>query len=105
MVREDFNGSGTLNISSPQEEFLTGRKYTYAQLKEAVVRAASALYRKGYRKGDILLAFAPNTVDFVVLIVACSAAGIWFSSANPSFTAGEAAMPLACFNDYISEYK
>ena len=84
------SGGVCLSLYFPQEEYLTGRKYTYAQLKEAVVRVASALYRRGYRKGDVLLVFAVNNVDFTVLTVACAAAGVWFCPANPSYTAGTA---------------
>ncbi|GFO49199.1 4-coumarate--coa ligase 1-like [Plakobranchus ocellatus] len=76
------------------EEFLTGRKYTYTQLKDASFRVASALYRKGYRKGDVLLAFAVNNVDYTVLMVACAAIGVWFSAANPGFTSDELARQL-----------
>ncbi|GFS22267.1 4-coumarate--CoA ligase [Elysia marginata] len=76
------------------EDYLNGRHYTYSQLKEAIARVASALYRKGYRKGDVLCAFAVNNVDYTVLSVACAAAGVWFSAANPGFTAEEFARQL-----------
>ncbi|GFO49197.1 4-coumarate--coa ligase 1-like [Plakobranchus ocellatus] len=76
------------------EEFLTGRKYTYTQLKDASFRVASALCRKGYRKGDVILAFAVNNVDYSVLMVACAANGVWFSAANPNFTPAELARQL-----------
>ncbi|CAG5134861.1 unnamed protein product, partial [Candidula unifasciata] len=76
------------------EDFLTGKQYTYAQLKEKSIRVASGLHRLGYGKGDILLSISPNTVDVTVLMLACAANGMWYSSANPTFTAGELAMQL-----------
>ncbi|RUS82285.1 hypothetical protein EGW08_009963 [Elysia chlorotica] len=76
------------------EDYLTGRSYTYSQLKEAIVRVGSALARRGYRKGDVLLAFAVNNVDFTVLTVACAATGVWFCPASPSFTPAELARQL-----------
>ncbi|GFO21989.1 4-coumarate--coa ligase [Plakobranchus ocellatus] len=76
------------------EKFLTGRKYTYTQLKDASARVASALYRKDYRKGDVLLVFAANCMYYVVLMVACAATGVWFCTANPTFTVSELAFQL-----------
>ena len=87
--KEEKRTRHRLRSSSSQEEFLTGRKYAYGQLKEAAARVASALYRKGYRKGDVLLVFSTNNVDYIVLMVACAAAGVWFSTASPAFIAGE----------------
>ncbi|XP_059160340.1 uncharacterized protein LOC131943956 isoform X2 [Physella acuta] len=76
------------------EDFLTGRKYTFLDLKEKSIKVASALTRKGYRKGDVVLAFTPNTIDFTVLMLACAATGLWFSAANPAFTAEELSRQL-----------
>ncbi|KAH9519673.1 4-coumarate--CoA ligase 1 [Bulinus truncatus] len=71
------------------EEFLTGKKYTYQQLKEKSVKVARGLYNMGYRKGDIVLAFSPNQIDYTVLMLACATIGVWFCAANPAFTADE----------------
>ncbi|RUS72972.1 hypothetical protein EGW08_019275, partial [Elysia chlorotica] len=76
------------------EEHLTGRSYTFSQLKEAIVRVASALSSRGYRKGDVLLVFAINNVDYNVLSIACAAAGVWITPANPAFTAEELSRQL-----------
>uniref|UniRef100_A0A2C9JEU9 Luciferin 4-monooxygenase n=1 Tax=Biomphalaria glabrata TaxID=6526 RepID=A0A2C9JEU9_BIOGL len=71
------------------DEFLTGRKYTYQQLKEKSIKVARGLYNMGYRKGDVVLAFSPNHIDYTVLMLACSTIGVWFSAANPAYTAEE----------------
>uniref|UniRef100_A0A0B6ZD64 Luciferin 4-monooxygenase n=1 Tax=Arion vulgaris TaxID=1028688 RepID=A0A0B6ZD64_9EUPU len=75
-------------------EFLTGRTYTYSQLKENSIRVASALHRLGYRKGDVLLSFSTNHMDISVLMLACASLGIVYSAANPTFTADELSRQL-----------
>ncbi|BFZ12021.1 hypothetical protein BsWGS_15060 [Bradybaena similaris] len=76
------------------EDFLTGKQYTYAQLKEKSIKVASGLHKLGYGKGDVLLLSSPNNVDVTVLMLACAANGMWFSSANPNFIARELAIQL-----------
>ncbi|KAH9519671.1 4-coumarate--CoA ligase 1 [Bulinus truncatus] len=74
---------------APQEDFLTGQKYTYSQLKEKAIKIASGLHRLGYRKGDVICVYSANHINFSVLMLACAATGVWFSAVNPAFTADE----------------
>ncbi|KAH9519668.1 4-coumarate--CoA ligase 3 [Bulinus truncatus] len=71
------------------EDFLTGQKYTYSQMKEKAIKIASGLHRLGYRKGDVICVYSANHINFSVLMLACAATGVWFSAVNPAFTADE----------------
>jgi len=71
------------------EEYLTGKSCTYKELKEMSINVASNLHQMGFRKGDIVLVFSTNCIDFTILFLACSMLGVWFSPANPTFTTGE----------------
>ncbi|XP_005111972.1 4-coumarate--CoA ligase [Aplysia californica] len=64
----------------------TGKTYTYTQLKENIIKVASGLHRAGFRKGDVILVFSTNQIDFTVLQLASSCLGLWFSPANPQYT-------------------
>jgi 4-coumarate--CoA ligase len=75
-------------------EFLTGRSYTYSQLKENSVRVASALHRLGFRKGDVVTSFSSNNIDISVLMLACASLGLVYSAANPTFTADDLSRQL-----------
>lgn len=70
-----------------QEDFPTGRKYTFKQLKDFSIKVASALHKKGYKKGDILATFTINLPEFTILVMAASAIGVIISPANPAYTA------------------
>ncbi|CAL1545805.1 unnamed protein product [Lymnaea stagnalis] len=76
------------------DDFLTGRMYTYGQLKTNAIKVASALHRLGYRKGDTVMVFSSNHIDYTVLMIACAANGIWFCAANPTFTPEELSRQL-----------
>ena len=71
------------------EEFITGATCTYGQLKASTLRVASGLHRQGLKKGDKVLVFSINCIDFTILMLACSKLGLWFSPANPTFTPDE----------------
>lgn len=77
-----------------QTEFLNGRTYTYSQVKQSAISVASALHRLGYKKGDVVLSFSTNNIDVCILMLACASLGLWYSAANPTFTAGTVAFLL-----------
>ncbi|KAL8589754.1 hypothetical protein ACOMHN_027262 [Nucella lapillus] len=70
-------------------DYLTGRKYTYAQLKDYAIRVASALHRRGYKKGDVIVTCTINLPELSILILAASSLGVIVSPANPVYTAAE----------------
>ncbi|CAG5124191.1 unnamed protein product [Candidula unifasciata] len=75
-------------------EFVSGRTYTYSQVKKNAIKVASALHRLGYKKGDVVLSFSTNHIDLPVLMLACASLGVWYSAANPTFTADELSRQL-----------
>jgi acyl-CoA synthetase (AMP-forming)/AMP-acid ligase II len=73
----------------------TGRVVSYRALEEAVRRVASSLAARGFRKGDVLAIFSPNTVEYPVAFHAVSLLGGVTTTLNPLCTAEEVAKQLA----------
>lgn len=67
----------------------TGRTLTYAELCEAVRRAAAGLARRGYTKGDVLAILSPNLPEYVVAFHAAATLGVVVTPVNPLYTAEE----------------
>ncbi|XP_052800719.1 probable 4-coumarate--CoA ligase 1 [Mya arenaria] len=76
-------------------DYPTGRRITGSEIKDHAVKVASALTRYGYRKGDVVMVFASNCLEYPILFLGCSIAGIAVSTANPIYTPGELARQLA----------
>ncbi|XP_076464333.1 putative 4-coumarate--CoA ligase 1 [Babylonia areolata] len=70
-------------------DYLTGRKYTYAEVKDYAIRVASGLHRRGYKKGDVIATCTINMPEFSILIIAAASLGIIVSPANPAYTPAE----------------
>ncbi|XP_076450480.1 uncharacterized protein LOC143286697 [Babylonia areolata] len=75
-------------------DHLTGQQWTFTQMKDAAVRVASGLCRLGLGRGDTLLLLSFNCPQFAILFLACAAAGIIVSTANPMYTPEELARQL-----------
>ena len=58
---------------------------SYAELRQEVARCAAALKREGVGKGDRVSAFATNTPETFVTLLACASLGAVFSSCSPDF--------------------
>ncbi|XP_067654711.1 uncharacterized protein [Haliotis asinina] len=67
----------------------TGRTLTFRELRESVFRVGSGLTRLGVRKGDTVLMFSTNCIEYLITMLACGAIGAVLSTANPSYTANE----------------
>ena len=52
------------------------------------IKVASALVKMGYEKGDVILIFATNCVEYSVVFMACCVLGVVVSTANPIYTPG-----------------
>jgi acyl-CoA synthetase (AMP-forming)/AMP-acid ligase II len=72
----------------------TGRTLTYGQLADATRRVATALHRRGLRKGDVVLVFSHNVPEYAVVFNAVASLGATVSTANPLYTSGELARQL-----------
>ncbi|XP_010529378.1 PREDICTED: LOW QUALITY PROTEIN: 4-coumarate--CoA ligase-like 7 [Tarenaya hassleriana] len=67
----------------------SGESLTFAQLKSAVARLAHGFLRLGVRKNDVVLIFAPNSLQFPLCFLALAAIGGVSTTANPLYTVEE----------------
>ncbi|HWS56461.1 MAG TPA: 4-coumarate--CoA ligase family protein [Pyrinomonadaceae bacterium] len=70
-------------------EGTTGRSLTYAELREAIRRAAAGLARRGLSKGDVLAIVSPNVPEFMVAFHAAATLGVVVTPVNPLYTGEE----------------
>jgi len=67
---------------------VTGREVSYADLETMIAKVSSSLVRLGLvNKGSVLTMFCLNSIEFVVLYLAATAAGAVVSPVNPAYTA------------------
>ena len=69
-----------------QVDALTGQSLTYHDLFDLTKRLASALYKLGVRKGDVVAQFTPNNVHYGVIMYAVMCCGAIVTTANPKYT-------------------
>ena len=79
----------------------TGRTLTYAQLVDAVRRAAAGLAAHGMHKGDVLGIYSPNVPEYAVAFHAAASLGGISTTVNPLYTPRELAQQL---NDAHASY-
>jgi len=72
----------------------TGRTLTYGELADAIRRTATALHRRGFRKGEVVAIYSHNVPEYAVVFNAVASLGGIVSTANPLYTAGELAKQL-----------
>src|SRR3982750_4374334 len=75
-----------------------GRRFTFAQLREGVRRAAAAMITLGVARGDRVAIWSPNTWHWVVACLATQYAGAVVVPLNTRYTASEATDILARTN-------
>ena len=63
------------------------RRMTYGELREEVARVRAGLVRAGVRRGDRVVALAPNTPEVLVAFLATASLGAVWSSCSPDFGA------------------
>ena len=73
---------------------VSGRVTTYAELERDVLRAASALARRGLTKGDVVAIFSPNLPEWIVAFYAVATLGAIVTPVNPLYTIEEVAKQL-----------
>ena len=69
----------------------SGRSTTYGELDRLVGRCAAGLAAQGFKPGDVLVIFAPNSIDWPIAALGAMAAGGVVSGANPMYLAGDLA--------------
>ena len=64
-------------------------RLTYAELDRQLDAVAGALRRLGVGHGDVVCAYLPNCIEYVLTVIAVARAGGIFSPLNPRFRCGE----------------
>jgi acyl-CoA synthetase (AMP-forming)/AMP-acid ligase II len=54
------------------------RALTYRELDDSADRLASALLHGGMRRGDVVCAYLPNCIDYVLVVLGVARAGAIF---------------------------
>ncbi|PKI64602.1 4-coumarate--CoA ligase-like 7 [Punica granatum] len=67
----------------------SGETLTYSQFKATVVKVSHGLVHLGIKKNDVVLIFAPNSIQFPVCFLGITAVGAVATTSNPLYTAGE----------------
>lgn len=68
---------------------LTGSSCTYDELDDRIVRLTSGLHRLGVVKGDIVIVFCPNCIEFIYSVIGIVANGAAAAFVNPNYTTYE----------------
>lgn len=62
---------------------------SYSQLKASAIRVSNGLIQLGIEKNDVVLIFAPNSVQFSVCFIGIIAIGAIVTTCNPVYTVSE----------------
>ncbi|XP_076061824.1 uncharacterized protein LOC143037462 [Oratosquilla oratoria] len=74
---------------------ITGRSYTFAQLRDSVSRFAGALARMGIGPGETVALFSPNTPEYPIAFYGAIMAGTVVTTVSSSFTPEEVSRQLS----------
>ncbi|XP_043706613.1 probable CoA ligase CCL7 isoform X1 [Telopea speciosissima] len=72
----------------------SGETLTFAQFKSMVAKVAHGLLRLGIKKGDVVLIFSPNSIQFPLCFLGIVALGAIATTANPLYTTAELSKQL-----------
>ncbi|KAL9686893.1 hypothetical protein QQ045_031286 [Rhodiola kirilowii] len=67
----------------------TGESLTFHILRDTLVKVAHGLKNLGIGKGDVVLIFAPNSIQFPLCFLGAAAIGAIATTANPLYTVSE----------------
>jgi len=75
----------------PDKTFIyhKGKKYSYKECNEYAARVANGITAMGLVKGDRLITYVSNGIEFIVLAHACFKTGVIMVNTNPRSTADE----------------
>ena len=69
---------------------ISGIEYTFRRVHELSRKVAQSLATEhGLRKGDVMLMYSPNCVEYVFMMFGAMMVGVTVSFANPTYTQGE----------------
>ena len=90
-----------------QIDGVSGRQILYGQLADAVKRVQSGLTRQGFKQGDVLCMFAPNSIEYALCMLAVPDMGGVLTGANPIATSGKSHEEIkgAVISDYLGGWR
>lgn len=69
---------------------ITGRKYSYAKLRDHSAAFAVRLQTKfNLKHGDVVAIALPNIPEYAIAVLGAMEAGLTITTINPIYTAGE----------------
>lgn len=68
---------------------VTGKKYTYSQLKTLSKNIALGLLNSGLKPGQMITVILPNMPEFIIAVLGALQAGLIVSTVNPLYSADE----------------
>ena len=68
---------------------MTGRTFSFLELRDRVKQAASGLARHGFKDGDTIMFLSINTVEYVILFHAALSIGGVITTCNPAYPVGK----------------
>ncbi|XP_025986662.2 probable 4-coumarate--CoA ligase 3 isoform X1 [Solenopsis invicta] len=77
---------------------ISGKKYTFAQAKDATSYIGRSLRNMGLKKGDVVALMAPNFPDTVLSLLGIMSGGLIVTTINPQYTAEEMQKQLLKIN-------
>ncbi|KAM7280460.1 hypothetical protein ACFE04_007594 [Oxalis oulophora] len=81
------------NISSPHTPALidsdTNQSLTFTQFKSTLIKLSHGLLNLGIKKNDVVLIFAPNSIQFPICFLGIISIGAIASTSNPIYTKNE----------------
>lgn len=66
-----------------QIDAVSGRKFSFHQLKDQTRRFSSALTKKDFRKGDVLAMYLPNVIEYPIIFYGVANLGGIVTTLNP----------------------
>ncbi|KAJ3275351.1 hypothetical protein HDV01_000643 [Terramyces sp. JEL0728] len=73
---------------------ITNETYTYGQLLTKITSLAAYLHSIGVKRGDVIAIYAPNHIQYPVVLYAAIRLGAVVTTANPNYLASEFAYQL-----------
>lgn len=77
-----------------QVDGVSGRSYTFSELKNLTRRLGSALVRRGFAKGDVLAIHLPNIPEYPIVFFGVGSIGGICTTLNPAYTEDEVVYQL-----------
>jgi acyl-CoA synthetase (AMP-forming)/AMP-acid ligase II len=84
-----LEGASKLGDKPALIDGLSGRQLTYRQILDGIGRVASALRRRGLKKGDVFAIFSPNVLEYPIAFHAVASLGGIITTVNSLYTPRE----------------